>query len=55
MSHDDSTGRCECGWERHAQAFRWFPEMGPPVRAHGDEARHRDDVVPRATRVTVRA
>jgi hypothetical protein len=21
-----------CDWERHAQAFRWFPELGVPLR-----------------------
>lgn len=21
-----------CGWERHPQAFRWFPELGAPLQ-----------------------
>jgi hypothetical protein len=27
---------CSCEWERHGQAFRWFPELGPPLRTTCD-------------------
>ena len=29
-----ATTECSgCDWERHPQAYRWFPELGEPVRA----------------------
>jgi hypothetical protein len=31
-----ATAECAgCDWERHAQAFRWFPELGAPLELAG--------------------
>ncbi len=29
-----ATAECAgCEWERHPQAFRWFPELGSPLQS----------------------
>ena len=38
-----------CDWERHAKAFHWFPELGPPVRT---ALPARDAPLPALTRTT---
>ncbi|MBW0117227.1 hypothetical protein [Pseudonocardia abyssalis] len=36
-----ASGECAgCGWESHALAFRWFPELGPPLVPARDEGSH---------------
>jgi hypothetical protein len=36
-----------CEWERQPQAFRWFPELGTPLRASSRPPAHRVDDVGR--------
>ena len=34
-----ASGECAgCEWERQPQAFRWFPELGTPLRLSPDPA-----------------